>query len=103
MWQDFRKAILCLHLKQHYPVIPPDQFAYRDKAMRLATHHIGVDIQDLFQLTKDAGCSDPRDRVFALLSLLGRGDKCPIQPDYTKRVEDVYREVFVWEVEKTLL
>jgi hypothetical protein len=103
MWQDFRKAILCLYLKQYHPFIPSDQFAYRDKAMRLARHQTGVDIQDLFQLTKDAGCSDPRDRVFALLSLLGRGDKCPIQPDYTKSVEDVYREVFVWEVEKTRL
>jgi len=40
-------------------------------------------------------CSDPRDKVFALLSLIRPGEKIKIEPDYTKSVYEVYQDVMV--------
>jgi hypothetical protein len=41
-------------------------------------------------------CTDPRDRVFALLSLLCPEDKSlGIEADYSKSVSQVYQEVFI--------
>ncbi|KAL1871132.1 hypothetical protein Daus18300_004877 [Diaporthe australafricana] len=46
-------------------------------------------------LRKQAGhakCSDPRDRLYGLLSQLPERDRVGIVPDYTKSVSDVYTE-----------
>jgi hypothetical protein len=37
---------------------------------------------DLIELTHDAGASDPRDRVFALLGLVGPQENLQLTPDY---------------------
>ncbi|KAN0103448.1 Heterokaryon incompatibility protein (HET) domain containing protein [Hyaloscypha variabilis] len=43
--------------------------------------------------TQDALCSDPRDKVYAILSLLKRREGVNIEPDYTKNTTEVYRDV----------
>jgi Heterokaryon incompatibility protein (HET) len=54
----------------------------------------------LLRLTRQFRCSDPRDRVFALLGLANSIESgVSIKPDYTKSVQDVYREVAVWLLE----
>lgn len=48
----------------------------------------------LWNFMPNTNCTDPRDRIYAVASLLHPEDKkLNIQPDYTKRVEDVYIEV----------
>lgn len=46
---------------------------------------------DLLQMAKIFHCSDPRDRVYALLGLANDGHT-PIVPDYSKPVSRVYEE-----------
>ncbi|PMD33030.1 HET-domain-containing protein [Hyaloscypha variabilis F] len=49
-------------------------------------------------LRKQAGklkCSDPRDRMFAMLSITNPWDKVNIEADYSKTTEEVYRQFAV--------
>ncbi|KAL2073025.1 hypothetical protein VTL71DRAFT_10349 [Oculimacula yallundae] len=51
---------------------------------------------ELFVATKRSVCSDPRDRVFALMSMLPPSDKAfGLVPDYTKSVSEVYYDIAV--------
>jgi hypothetical protein len=46
--------------------------------------------------TAHQNCTDPRDRIFDLLSLLGPEDKSiGIEPDYSKSVTQIYQDVFI--------
>lgn len=51
---------------------------------------------EIMQYTRHSKCTDPRDRIYAILSLLDNeiGD-FGIKPDYTKSVSEVYRDAFV--------
>jgi hypothetical protein len=50
----------------------------------------------LIKATKYCQCSDPRDRIFALLSLVPNSEKqVGIEPDYTKDVYEVYQDVAI--------
>jgi hypothetical protein len=47
-------------------------------------------------MTKYCQCSDPRDKIFALLSLVPDSEKqVGIEPDYTKDVYEVYQDVAI--------
>ena len=49
----------------------------------------------LLQETQHSKCTDPRDRIFALLSLLSPHDPVvAIEPDYKKDVSEVYARSF---------
>jgi hypothetical protein len=54
-----------------------------------------ISLLQLLKLTRQFACSDPRDRVFAHLGLANsiESDVSSIEPDYTKSVQEVYREV----------
>ena len=46
--------------------------------------------------TRFSKCSDPRDRVYAVLNLLDRDDgSVGIKPDYTKTVGQIYQEAIL--------
>lgn len=45
--------------------------------------------------TKHAQCSDPRDKIYAILYLLPEYHRLDIQPDYSKSVPDVFRDVML--------
>jgi hypothetical protein len=48
---------------------------------------------ELLEFTRTCECQDPRDRVYALLSMLKPPVKDKIWPDYTKRPKDVYKDL----------
>jgi hypothetical protein len=50
---------------------------------------------DTIEMTKYASCLDDRDRVYAVLSLLPLDYTATIRPDYTLKVIDVYKDVFL--------
>ena len=57
----------------------------------------------LYQLyTRACGfsCTDPRDRVYALLGLANdvRAEDWELNPDYTIRVEEVYKRCAIWNI-----
>jgi hypothetical protein len=55
----------------------------------------GLELTELINRTKLCMCSDQRDRVYSLLSLLPTGKALGIEPDYTKSVNTVYRDTTV--------
>lgn len=88
-WNELRAAIVCILLKR--PLVSIKQ---HDK-LRMALHICCMSSVFLnwhaFRETQACKCSDPRDRVFAVLSLLSDDDrKAMIEPDYTKSVAEVY-------------
>jgi hypothetical protein len=67
---------------------------------RIFTDHLsrslhGYDATFLFGLATDRSCSDPRDKVFAILGLLPRELTRHIQPHYSLSVREVYVQAFL--------
>lgn len=109
LWNDFRQATNALFSKgaSLFPnddgdEVTPDEL--KNENIRLATEYAAVrgyvrslcelivsapSLETLIETTKGAQCTDPRDRVYALLSLVHNLD---IQPDYTKSTEAVYQQ-----------
>jgi hypothetical protein len=51
-------------------------------------------------MVQNAQCSDPRDRVFALRSIVRPEQQQCIQPDYTKDVQEIYHDFLVRTAER---
>lgn len=49
-------------------------------------------------LTKKAHCLDPRDRIYAILSLLPEGVSAGIVPNYSKAPEEVFKNTVLQEI-----
>lgn len=58
------------------------------------------DLLENLLFSSQYGCSDPRDKVFGILSRVngGCGDKYPLRPDYSLSVEDVYTGIAAYLV-----
>lgn len=51
-----------------------------------------IDLVDLLFSTRTCGATDPRDKIFALHRIYMSKDSNALQPDYSKSVEDVFKE-----------
>ena len=97
-WLDFRKAIFCF-----YPQSRPfedDWTLHPGLIVRLLliSHMISeggyLTLGALIERSQHCKCSDPRDRVYAVLNMLQTFERdVKIKPDYTKTVSQVYRDV----------
>ena len=97
-WRDFRNAIFCLRhntkkreclgskvLSFHYRIEPIFQLSNDGEIMSFGR---------LIHQTKDCKATDPRDRVYALLSILEESEReLNIEPDYRKTKAEVYQDV----------
>jgi Heterokaryon incompatibility protein (HET) len=106
LWQAFRKAIFGLETKKirnSYHLDPEKggfrnrmEMAYRlveDKSIESFDYHLHE--------ARVCKCVEPRDRVYALLSMLHRSERrLDIKPDYTKTKAQVYQEVVLSKLEK---
>ena len=97
-WQSFRRALFCMSLKQGADNFPTMEF-----------HRLRARINDIANMgdtenfrgfgntirrSAFCGCSDPRDRIYAMLSLLNRDERdIKIDPDYTKSTWQVYQDL----------
>ena len=97
-WKSFRTALFCLcekaHLIKRISVFS-DLFPVRVvKMFPLANSERGSTFLSLMDDTKHCKYADPRDRVYAILSLLeSSSEAIDIEPDYTKRTSQVYHDV----------
>ena len=66
-------------------------------AERCSSSRIHTGIVDVLETTRNCRCSDPRDKVYATLSLCYKEDR--ITPDYTKPVQKVFHETLLQQVE----
>lgn len=96
-WLSFRRACVAITHKQY------NNFSLEVELYNILSVLYGFIFQpfstDILSLRRDFQCSDclePRDRVYAIISLLDKNEKniCP-HPNYTKSVVEVYQEVTV--------
>ncbi|CAO1603224.1 hypothetical protein XANCAGTX0491_006816 [Xanthoria calcicola] len=88
-WEDFRKAIYSL-ARQPTPLSQNLERAYLISTIST----FGTLIQVL-QRTQDAQCSNPRDKIYAVLNLVSEQERRGIQPDYTKSTSEVFRDLML--------
>ncbi|KUJ06525.1 uncharacterized protein LY89DRAFT_790395 [Mollisia scopiformis] len=96
-WTLFRKVSFFLHRKLSLLNISFDLYSLLN-ARLMEIYPLGIrgaypDLRYLMQATKTCKCSDPRDRVFALISLLDSPLGYGFELDYNKHFLDVYRDV----------
>ena len=105
-WQDFRQAVLCFFNKweslEDNAVVYP---GFLDRVVLIVETISTLDdatLGVLMERTQKCKCSDPRDRVFAVLNMLGPGERnAKIKADYTKSVSQVYRDAVLSIVNHT--
>jgi hypothetical protein len=99
-WKDLKVAIACVFRKAHYPdaIEPGHKFVFEEVSANAydlcdfserKCHYSEVRMS--LRTTK---CHDPRDRLYAVLSLLCNRDlRLNIRPDYSRTAEDIYIDV----------
>ena len=97
-WGSFRTALFCLNYKAYHikqTRVISEQFSARViKTYPLANSELKSTFLGLMHDTRYCKYTDPKDRVYAILSLLELSDEAiDIEPDYTKRTGQVYRDV----------
>ena len=107
-WHDFRKAIYCF--SQEWRAFEDDITPYPGLEVRslLINNMINYvpysTLGALIERTQHCKCSDPRDRVYAVLNMLNNFDKdrdAKMKPDYTKTVNQVYQDVVLSTLNNT--
>lgn len=93
LWSTVRTAVYFLFAKNRPWFAQGQEFLTRmEAAFNLCgIGEKGLRIDTLINKSKDSVCSDPRDKIYALLSLLRRAECIAIEPDYTKSVYEVYQ------------
>ncbi|KAF8860397.1 HET-domain-containing protein [Acephala macrosclerotiorum] len=107
-WKTFKNAISWIE-NQVAALTPISEFfEVRDikKAQSLMHqvfdgNHPTMPLYRLLELTKHSLCSNPRDRVYAILSLAHHSDLTGIVPDYSKATEAVYKDLVLKNMKKT--
>ena len=91
-WESFRTALFCLHEKVF---VISNQLTDRvEKIYFLANTEFPRNFPSFMIDTRHCKYTDPRDRVYAILSLLESSiDAINIEPDYTKSTSQVYQDV----------
>ncbi|KAL8772645.1 MAG: hypothetical protein Q9209_002306 [Squamulea sp. 1 TL-2023] len=60
-----------------------------------------IDLEWVLYYTRSSQCSDERDRVYAVLSLVPKKKRLGIHPDYTKSVSEVFRDLFLRRLKRS--
>lgn len=97
-WQSLRQAIFCLHSKEFSPwPISSSVSGLRDRLSfieALTEDRKYFYLGEIMRMTLNCKCFDPRDRIYAVLSLLE--DKLQfagIEIDYNKTTSQVYQDI----------
>ena len=97
-WESFRTALFGLYLKPYRlkqtSVISAKFSARVAKTYPLASSEENLSFLYIMHITRHCKYTDPKDRVYAILSLLELSSEAiDIEPDYTKRTGQVYQDV----------
>lgn len=97
-WQSLRLAIIPLLTKVLYPrPLSPGLSGLEDRVRLIASltdDRKTFALEDVMRLTFNCKCFDPRDRIYAVLSLLNdNGKLVGIEVDYKKKTNQVYQDV----------
>ncbi|KAL8959728.1 MAG: hypothetical protein Q9193_003453 [Seirophora villosa] len=100
-WDVLRTTVHCLRMHPRPNVI---RGFYRavERACQVSAVQEGLTLLQILTDTKHAQCSDPRDKIFASLYLVPEYNRLDILPDYTNSVADVFRDVVLRSIFKTM-
>jgi Heterokaryon incompatibility protein (HET) len=91
-WTAIRDTVFSIYVKswaQHYDI----KWSDRRLLHSLCKGPQGLSLDKLIENTKHSICSDPRDSIFALFSLLSAYDRLlTIEPDYSKPPARIFEE-----------
>lgn len=93
-WEDFRNAIFSL-CRRPIPLKILRLDLNISRAYRISTVSKFTSLIQVLQRTKDARCSNPRDKIYAVLNLMSEHDRRAIQPDYNKSTSEVFRDLML--------
>jgi len=99
-WPTFRNAILCLFNKT-YPAgtVSSSYYRRRKGILELCDNRSQCSFQHLAGMARHSQCSDLKDKVFALRSIVSPAEQEIIVPDYTKSLQETYLDVLVRDIE----
>lgn len=95
-WECFRRATLLIARKPK----PGSVIRSLNRACSISTLGKTESLQRVMQVTKEAQCSDPRDRIYAILYLVVESERLGIRPDYTKTTMEVFRDLMIRSLDK---
>ena len=98
VWKSLRRAIFCLRIKILSPKpLSPSLTGLQDRIVTiepLCRDRKALSLQETMRMTLTCKCFDPRDRIYAVLSLLNDNEKTiGIEVDYKKKTNQVYQDV----------
>jgi hypothetical protein len=107
-WPTFRRAIAYMDAKllnaNQHVVNDISKFTDRVYMIRwLCTPSLGFSLWDQIRRSQACKCSDPRDRVYALLSISKLPSRIKIIVDYRKSTEEIYQNLVLQHYTWTLL
>jgi hypothetical protein len=97
-WEDVRSGVLCMGLKPRPGTVewPAPEAAF---SMCVVVVEENQPLISLLHKTKEAICSDPRDRIYALLSFLDQAIRSRIIPNYNMSAQEVYQDAVLQHFE----
>ena len=89
LWQSFCKAILCLQYKGSV-FRGKDPLNRVQGVYRICHDNSGPRLNSILYQSQGSKCTDPKDRVYAVLSLLEPYERLGIKPDYRMTTYEVF-------------
>jgi hypothetical protein len=102
-WRSICTGVLCLYIKPKFQgLVGPDLLSCEIRVQALCNRAHQNLFVDLIEQTQMCLCSDPRDKVFAILSLLQprEAERLRIKPSYSKSVQEVYIDTAILHFER---
>jgi hypothetical protein len=103
LWRSMCTAVFCLFTKAKHPEFADSELlSLETRVNALCNGHRLPHFVYLIEKTQMCLCSDPRDKVFAILSLLepGEAERLRIKPNYSKSVQEVYTDTAILNFEQ---
>ena len=103
-WQSLRRAASCMSFKQRLGNLSFSSFrGLRSRINEITTMCDVENPRSFGELIRGASfcdCSEPKDRIYATMSLLhGADKKMKIEPDYAKTTEQVFEDLVLQHIE----
>jgi hypothetical protein len=89
-WQNFLRTVYYLHYTCNAPVANIRKLTGLEKIRLGWNSGLRQPLRELIRECRYRRATDPRDKIYALLGLMGDSKNNLLQPDYTKPVAEVY-------------
>jgi hypothetical protein len=95
-WPLFRRAIICLSSRNHPTYKPPKKLLIRlDDIYSICIDAAHQPLEEILRFSRTKQCTDPRDKIYGLLSIASQSFRNRISPNYLDTVGDVYKDFFL--------